>query len=259
MKLTFLTDHLFAENKRLSHGFFTRKGGASKGLYSSLNCGFGSQDKRENIAENRRRVEKSLGAMMLATVHQCHSAKVATITNPMILPHDETADALVTNQTDIALGILTADCAPVLFADTQNGVIGAAHAGWKGALKGIVSNTVTAMVAIGADKSQIHACIGPAITQDSYQVDSLFRAKFAAESSDYKKFFERDVASASHYRFDLKGFVALTCEKAGLTSIETLPNNTYTEEESFFSYRRSCHNNEPDYGRHISCISVKET
>lgn len=256
-----MAEHLKAENLAqigaVNHGFFTRKGGVSSGLYASLNTGRGSKDSQQAIGENRSRVRKALGAEALCSLAQIHSAKVQTVEMPWLPSDMPEADALVTNRSGLALGILTADCVPVLFADSKAGVIGAAHAGWKGAIGGVVGNTVTAMEKLGAEKSQILAAIGPAIEQDSYQVDTLFRSNFLSQDAQCEGFFTRDMSSPSHYRFDLKKYVLLQCQRAGITNVETLPHNTYTEEESFYSYRRSCHRNEEDYGRQVSAIMLK--
>lgn len=239
---------------KISHGFFTRKGGVSEGIYKGLNVGRGSADDQKKVSENRARVRKTLKADALCSLYQIHSADVVEVTMPWVPSELPKADAMVTNREGIALGILTADCVPVLFCDAGAGVIGAAHAGWKGAFGGVVQNTVAAMQKLGAEPAHIVTAIGPAIEQNSYQVDSLFYANFKDKDEASTAFFERDADSASHYFFNLKGYVRLQCQRAGLSNIEMLQNDTYGEEDAFYSYRRSCHRNEPDYGRQVSAI-----
>lgn len=251
----YLSDELSAA-KAVRHGFFTRQGGISEGIYSSLNCGPGSQDDSKHVAENRHRVQKALGGDALCTLYQVHSAEVVEVTLPWDFTDVPKADAMVTTARNVVLGILTADCAPVLFADAESGVIGAAHAGWKGAFGGVVTNTVSAMERLGAKREQIRAAIGPCIAQESYQVDSLFHAHFKAENAAYEPFFDRDDEHPSHYLFNLKAFVAHQCRQAGITALDVLPENTYTQESEFFSYRRTTHRQEPDYGRQISAIML---
>lgn len=252
---------LDAENlnghKMIAHGFFTRQGGVSKGLYASLNTGRGSDDDPKAVSENRARIRKTLKASALCSLYQYHSAEVVEVTMPWTPNEMPKADAMVTNREGLALGVLTADCVPVLFADVKAGVIGAVHSGWKGAIGGVVQNTVSAMEKLGASPANIIAAIGPAIEQDSYQVDTVFRANFVSKDKQSMRFFERDTESSSHYRFDLKKYVLLQCERAGLSNVETLPHNTYTDEELFYSYRRSCHRDESDYGRQVSAIMLK--
>lgn len=256
MSAVYITEPKLAALPHVRHGFFTRRGGVSGGLYASLNCGLGSQDDRMKVVRNRERVETALNASMLVTLHQCHSDHVATITDINRIPRDHAADAMVTRLHAIALGILTADCAPVLLADAEAGVIGAAHAGWKGAFKGILANTVAAMEALGADRRRIAAAVGPAIAQESYQVDTVFHAEFLARDRQYERFFDRDTVRPSHYLFDLKGFVAARLREAGVARVETMPENTYVQEEDFYSFRRATHRREPDYGRQVSAIML---
>ncbi len=257
MSLHPLTSPLLSKFHRLQHGFFTRQGGVSEGLYASLNCGPGSSDSAMHVMENRSRVQHHLKAESLCTLYQIHSAEVVTITNPWQQLNAPQADAMVTNTPGIALGILTADCAPVLLADPHAGVIGAAHAGWKGALSGVIANTVQAMEQLGAKRNQLFAAIGPCIGQESYQVDTIFHANFLAASADHNQFFDRDTQSPSHYLFNLKEFVESRLKAVGISQIHALPDNTYLEESQFFSYRRATHRNEPDYGRQISAILLK--
>lgn len=238
------------------HGFFTREGGVSEGIYAGLNCGAGSNDLAEHVLENRKRVQDYFSAEALCTLYQIHSADVITITDPFQQFNAPKADAMVTKTAGIALGILTADCAPVLFCDATAGVIGAAHAGWKGAIGGVMENTVTAMESLGAKRANISAAIGPCIAQESYQVDAMFQSNFITKDPSYAAFFDRDLSSPSHYLFNLKAFCESRLQAAGITHIHTLPDNTYTEESLFFSFRRTTHRAEADYGRQISAIAI---
>ena len=241
------------------HGFLGRKGGVSTGIHAGLNVGWGSDDERAAIAENRRRaVEAVLPDATLVTVHQIHSADVATVTaawsDPGSSPGQAArpqADALVTNRPGLLLGILTADCAPVLLADAEAGVIGAAHAGWKGALAGVCEATVAAMEALGARPERIAAAIGPCIAQASYEVDTAFVARFGPANA---RFFApgRD----GHAQFDLEGYVAARLAAAGVAEIEKLALDTYADESRFYSYRRATHRGEPGYGREITVIGL---
>lgn len=238
------------------HGFFTREGGVSGGIYASLNCGFGSDDRSEHVAENRARVAAAvdLSADALLTVHQVHSPDVVTVTAAWRPADAPRADAMVTRETGIALGILAADCAPVLFAAPHAGVIGAAHAGWKGALGGVVEATLDRMQALGADRAQIAAAIGPCIAQSSYEVGAEFRERFVTADPDHARFFAAG-ARAGHHQFDLPAFVRSRLEAAGVGTVETLGRDTY-EDETLFSYRRATHRGEPDYGRNLSIIAL---
>jgi YfiH family protein len=236
------------------HGFFTRAGGVSIGLYRGLNCGSGSQDNVEDVLNNRQKVQDYFLADALCTLFQEHSPTVITVESQWQQFNAPKADAMVTRLPNIALGILTADCAPVLLEDATAGVIGAAHAGWKGAIRGIIGATVQAMGDLGADPTRITAAIGPCIQQESYQVDSLFHSHLVTENPHYAAFFERDTNQQSHYYFDLSGFVRAKLTEAGIMQIESLPNNTYLEESDFYSFRRTTHRHEPDYGRQISVI-----
>ena len=246
-------------DRNVSHAFFTRAGGVSTGIYASLNCGAGSDDNPEAVSENKRRAANGLGVAddHLWTLYQIHSANVVTIDAgvPSANARPE-ADGMATRQPGIALGILTADCAPVLFSDPENRVIGAAHAGWKGALSGVIENTVAAMENLGAERSRINAAIGPCIAQSSYQVGEEFPAPFIADDPAAAAYFQPDTEPGKH-RFDLRGFVEARLTQAGITDIDTLPNDTYVEDEAFFSYRRTCHRGEADYGRGLSAISLK--
>ena len=239
----------------IAHGFLGRRGGVSTGIHAGLNVGFGSDDEREAVAENRARVVAAVrpGAA-LVTVHQVHSPEVVTVTAPWpdnTRPH---ADAMVTNRPDLLLGVLTADCAPVLLADAQAGVIGAAHAGWKGALAGVTDFTIAAMEALGARRDRIAAAVGPCIAQASYEVDAGFEARFVVADTWNARFFR--LGRKDHAWFDLEGYVAARLEAAGVATVEKLGLDTYADEARFYSYRRATHRGEPDYGRQISVIGV---
>lgn len=236
------------------HGFFTRHGGASSGVFSGLNCGAGSSDQADVVAINRARVADHMGVAPdhLMGVHQVHSADAITVTEP-----SETrpkADGLVTATAGIALSILTADCQPVLFADPKARVIGAAHAGWRGALDGILEHTIDAMEAIGAERSNISAVIGPCISQKAYEVGPEFLDRFLAEDPNYATFFAG--GSGDRVHFDLAGFGLHRLRSAGVGQAEWTRHCTYSDADRFFSYRRSVHAKEADYGRLISTISL---
>ncbi len=239
----------------MSHGFLGRRGGVSEGACAGLNVGFGSNDGREAIAENRRRaVEAVAPGARLATVHQVHSPHAIFAAAPWpddARPH---ADALVTNRPGLALGILTADCAPVLFADAGAGVIGAAHAGWKGAFGGVIEATLAAMEKLGAARGGIVAAIGPAIARKSYEVDDGFHRRFVEADPENDRFFTsgRD----GHHQFDLEGYVAARLAAAGVGRVEALGLDTYSQPDRFFSYRRATHEGLPDYGRQLSLIAL---
>ena len=236
------------------HGFFTRKGGASSGIFSSLNCGFGSTDQTEMVAINRKRVAQALGVDpdRLATVHQTHSARALTLDAPSESPVE--ADAIASATPGLALAVLTADCQPVLFADTQNGVIGAAHAGWKGALDGVLEATVDAMEGLGAVREAITAVIGPSISQRAYEVGPEFLERFADEDGANTRFFAN--GEGDRYLFDLTGFGLHRLRSAGVGEAQWIGHSTFSEPDRFYSYRRSVHRREADYGRLISAIRL---
>jgi len=238
----------------LRHGFFTRRGGASSGVFSGLNCGTGSSDQCEIVSINRARVAEAMQvpADHLVTVHQTHSADVETVDGPLGTAKPK-ADAVVTNTPGVALGILTADCQPVLFADPEAGVIGAAHAGWRGALDGVLEATIDAMVALGAEHETITAVIGPSISQRAYEVGPEFLDKFLAEDPQYARFFVNGAEDKFH--FDLPGFGLHRMRNAGIAA-EWTRHCTYSDAERFYSYRRSTHAREADYGRLISVIRL---
>ena len=238
----------------LRHGFFTRKGGASSGIFAGLNCGHGSSDQTEAVAINRERVAAALGvpSPALIGVHQVHSADVVTVTGPMAT--SIRADALVTATPGLALTVLTADCQPVLFADAGAGVIGAAHAGWRGTLLGILEATLDAMEALGARRENTVAVIGPAISQRAYEVGPEFLDEFMGVDPGYSRFFSGGQGDRAH--FDLPGFGLHRLREAGVGRAEWIRHCTYSDPERFYSYRRSVLRHEADYGRLISAIRL---
>jgi YfiH family protein len=240
------------------HGFFTRQGGVSEGLFASLNCGFGSGDDPRRVAVNRARAAECLGVAgeSLVTVHQTHSAAVAVADAPWPPDKAPRADAIVTRREGLALGVLTADCAPVLLADSTVGVVGAAHAGWRGARDGIVEATVAAMLRLGARAERIVAGVGPCIRQASYEVGPEFHAAFLAEDAANAAFF-RPAPRAGHFLFDLVGYVRRRLERRGIASVATLDIDTCADEGRFYSYRRAVKRGERDYGRALSAIALK--
>jgi YfiH family protein len=244
------------------HAFFSREGGVSQGLYASLNCGLGSGDALANVLANRARAAAQLdiAADSLLTCYQVHGVDVVKVDAPWSRENLPRADAMVTNQPGIALGILTADCGPVLLADSEARVIGAAHAGWRGALTGVVRSTVNAMVELGAEPRRIVAGIGPCIAQRSYEVGPEFPAPFLAADPANETFFAPCARAAAlgetKYMFDLRGFVAGELGRAGVRLVYDLPHDT-CREERFFSYRRACQRGEKDYGRGLSAIALE--
>ncbi|WP_157083090.1 peptidoglycan editing factor PgeF [Novosphingobium lentum] len=239
-----------------AHGFLGRRGGVSDGLHAGLNVGLGSDDGRDAVLQNRRRAADAvLAGAPLVTVHQIHSPDVVTVSEPWGDDARPRADALVTRQRSVLLGILTADCAPVLLADREAGVIGAAHAGWRGALGGVTDATVTAMVALGASVANIAAVVGPCIAQASYEVDAAFEANFVAADTYNAQFFK--LGRAGHAWFDLEGYVATRLTAAGVGKVERLGEDTYSQADRFFSFRRATHAGEPDYGRQIALIGLE--
>lgn len=236
------------------HGFFTRRGGASSGVFAGLNCGQGSSDQSEIVAINRARVADAMGVAHehLVSVHQVHSAKAVTVDGPF--QDKPRADALVTDKPGLALSVLTADCQPVLFADTKSGVIGAAHAGWRGALDGVLEATVDAMCDLGADRSSIHAVIGPSISQRAYEVGPEFFETFLAEDAENARFFAH--GHGDRMLFDLPGFGLHRLRMAGVGDAEWTRHCTYSDPDRFYSYRRATHAKEADYGRLIAAIAL---
>lgn len=239
----------------LPHGFLGRAGGVSIGELEGLNVGHGSGDDHEAIAENRRRaVDAVLPGAQLATVHQVHSATAVAVEKPWDQDERPHADAMVTDRPSLLLGILTADCAPVLFADVAAGVVGAAHAGWRGALGGVTDAAIVAMERLGARRERITAAVGPCIGRASYEVDEAFREHFLKEDRENRRFFFDGPKAKPH--FDLEAYVAARLAKAGIEKVETLGTDTYSNPSRFFSYRRSTHNREAAYGRQVSMIGL---
>ena len=236
----------------VTHGFFTRQGGVSEGIYGSLNGGQGSADSAEAVAENRARILAHLGAQELVSLHQVHSPDAVVVTQQF----DERpkADAMVTATPGMALGILTADCTPVLFADTEAGVVGAAHAGWKGALGGVLESTIDAMTSIGAQRDRIDAAIGPVISQRAYEVGPEFVDRFLDDDPENQRFFAG--GQGDRAMFDLPSYCRVRLEAAGIRRAEWTGHCTYSDEARFYSYRRTCHRSEPDYGRLVAAIVV---
>ncbi len=241
----------------IRHGFFTRQGGVSSGTYKSLNCGLGSRDDRALVSHNRDLVAKHLRAMpgQLVTVYQTHSAIALTIDQPFPDGAIAKADAIVTRTPGLVVAALAADCAPVLFADPKAKVVGAAHAGWRGAVSGILEATIAAMEKLGASRSDIHVAIGPCIHQEHYEVGPEFETQFLMAAPGNVRFFQVP-SSKTKAHFDLPGFVAHRLAAANLASVAPSPQCTYANPELFFSFRRTTHSGEPDYGRQISAIVV---
>lgn len=241
------------------HGFFTREGGVSEGVYASLNCGPGSEDVPEKVAENRARCARSFGLEpeALLTCYQIHSADVQCVSGPFGAERPK-ADAMVTAAPGLMLGILTADCAPVLFADAKAGVIGAAHAGWKGAFGGVLENTVNAMEELGARRAHISAVIGPCIQPASYEVGDEFVDHFRKNEAHWMRYFIPPPmgTGTKKWKFDLPGFARARLEASGITKVASLGMDTLTDEGRFFSYRRKTLRAEPDYARQLSAIAL---
>lgn len=252
-----LSPALEALAPRIRHGFFTREGGVSTGIFAGLNVGLGSSDDRAAVEENRAGVARWFGlpASRLATQHQVHSPDVTVIADPENLPRNH-ADAMVTDRPGIILGVLTADCGPILFADREASVIGAAHAGWKGALDGVLEATVETMERLGAKRNRITAVLGPSIAQPDYEVGPEFVERFVARNPDHARYFIPS-EKPGHAMFDLP---ALTIDRLKAAGVQAsgLGLSTYPDAERFFSYRRTTHRQEPDYGRQISAIAIEE-
>lgn len=241
--------------KGAPHGFLGRAGGVSTGVVAGLNAGLGADDDGAAVAENRRRAtEAVLSGGRLATVYQVHSPDCVAVVDPWPDAERPRADALVTDRPGIVLGIVTADCAPVLLADRQAGVVGAAHAGWKGAVGGVTDSTIAAMIALGARRDRIVAAVGPCIAQESYEVDDAFVDRFVGDGADNARFFAP--GRAGHAQFDLEGYVAARLAAAGIAGVEPLGLDTYADEDRFYSFRRATHRHEPTYGRQISLIAA---
>jgi YfiH family protein len=244
---------------RIRHAFFTRSGGVSDGIYASLNGGVGSNDAPDNVLENRARMAEALGVApdRFLTPYQIHSPDVVVAEEPW--PHEARprADAVVTRRPGLAIGVSTADCGPLLFADDQAGVIGAAHAGWRGAFTGVIEATLAAMERLGGDRARISVALGPTIRQPNYEVGPEFVDRFLAADVDNARFFGPSPHDG-HAMFDLTGYIADRVARAGVGSFEDLGLCTYAEPERFFSYRRTTQRGEPDYGRHINAIALTQ-
>jgi len=243
--------------KNIRHAFFTRQGGVSGGLYTSLNGGVGSRDDATDVAENRSRMAAALGVepQCLLTAYQIHSPQAVVVETAWTPQDRPRADGIVTRTPDLAIGVTTADCGPILLADPAVGVIGAAHAGWRGALTGIIETTVAAMEQLGAERGRIHAALGPTIRQRNYEVGPDLIARFAADDPDSQRFFVA-APREGHALFDLAGFIGMRLARAGVEQFEDLELCTYADPVRFFSFRRSTHQGEADYGRHVNAIAL---
>ena len=241
------------------HAFFTREGGVSDGFYASLNAGLGSRDAPERVAENRARMAAALGVARdrLVTAYQVHSPTVVVATEPWTRAQAPHADAVVTRVPGLAVGVTTADCGPLLLADREAGVIGAAHAGWKGALAGVAEAAVDVMEQLGASRRRVVVALGPMIRQASYEVGPDLVTRFAADDPESRRFFA-PAARDGHAMFDLAGYITARLQRTGVGRIQDLGHCTYADPARFFSYRRSTHRAEADYGRHISAIALTE-
>jgi YfiH family protein len=241
----------------IRHAFFTRAGGVSDGLYRSLNGGVGSDDVPANVAENRTRMAAALGVTpdRLLSLYQIHSPEVVVVDVPWDVSSRPRADAMVTRVPNLAIGIGTADCGPVLLADPQARVIGAAHAGWRGALTGVIEATIDAMERLGAERGRIAAATGPMISQRNYEVGQDLIERFRETDKDSGRFF-RPAERPGHAMFDLPGYIVARLNRGGIKQVEDLGLCTYADPARFFSYRRSTHRAEPDYGRHINAIAL---
>lgn len=246
-----------SDNTGIRHAFFTREGGVSQGIYASLNCGLGSADDPERVRTNRARAMDRLGLAepALATVRQVHSPHAVVADRPWADAERPPADGLVTNRPGVALGIVTADCAPVLFADAEAGVIGAAHAGWRGARDGILGATVAEMAKLGARAERITAAVGPCIRQPSYEVSGDFRRQFVEDEAETATLFIPSNRPA-HWRFDLAGYIDRRLAAMAIGKVIVLPHDTFPDEEKFFSFRRVTLNGGGDYGRMLSAIAL---
>ncbi len=248
-----LADSLTDSIGGVSHGFFTRQGGVSTGIYAALNGGQGSQDTSAAVGENRARIAAHLGVARLVSVHQVHGDRVEVVSGAWEGARPR-ADAMVTDRAGIGLAILVADCAPVLFADPDARVVGAAHAGWKGALTGVLEATVSAMIGLGAARRRIAAVIGPAISQRAYEVGPEYVERFLDDDPGHARFFAGGPGDRA--MFDLPGFCLQRLREAGVGSAEWTGHCTFSDEGRFFSYRRTCHRGEADYGRLVAAIAI---
>jgi YfiH family protein len=239
----------------IRHAFFTREGGVSGGIYQSLNSGVGSSDDPAHVTENRSRMAQALGvdADRLVTAFQIHSPHVVVADQPWSVDTRPKADAIVTRTPGLAIGVSTADCGPLLFADPEARVIGAAHAGWRGAFSGVIEGTIVAMEKLGADRKRMAVALGPLIRQDKYEVSQSFVDDFLRADQRYARFFA-SAAREGHAMFDLPGFIASRIAQSGIQRFEDIGICTYSNPDHFYSYRRSTHQAEPDYGRHVNAI-----
>lgn len=238
------------------HGFLGRRGGVSTGIHAGLNVGLGSDDDRNAVLRNRDLARDAvLPGAALVTLHQIHSPDVVTVRAPIAIEDRPSADALVTDRPGLLLGILTADCVPVLFADAERGVVGAAHAGWKGAISGVCEATIEAMTSLGARPGSIACAVGPCIGRASYEVSEGFERPFLDQTPDNERFFS--AGRSGHLQFDIAGYVASRLAEAGAGTVAMLDEDTYGQPDRFFSYRRACHQGEPGYGRQISLIALR--
>jgi len=244
------------QSEGINHGFFTRDGGVSKGIYQGLNVGLGSDDNRQHVEENRERVAENLQVQpnSLLTVYQVHSPDAVTVHEPWQSDTRPQADAMVTNTPDLAIGVLTADCGPVLFCDAENKVIGAAHSGWKGATGGVLENTISAMEKLGAKRGKIHAVLGPTISKDAYEVGPEFVERLVTMDKANETYLSAS-KNINHAMFDLPAYILNRLQNSGVTA-EWTGQCTYADENRLFSYRRKTHRNEHDYGRQISAIKI---
>ena len=252
----FIQAPALSSQSNIRHAFFTREGGVSEGIYASLNGGVGSSDDPEKVQENRRRMAEALSVApdALISVYQVHSPDAVIVEGPWATERPK-ADAMVTSVPGLALGITTADCGPVLFADAQARVIGAAHAGWRGAVTGVLESTIAAMERLGAKRESIVAVLGPTISQKAYEVGPDFIERFSKEAPGQERFL-KEAERPAHAMFDLPGFIGARLEAAGIGGFTDLGLCTYSDEERFFSFRRTTHRGEPDYGRLISAIAL---
>ena len=239
---------------RGKHGFFTRRGGVSTGIYASLNCGAGSNDTQQDVTSNRAKVAEYFGAdpAQFLSVHQVHSAAAITVSGPFSSEKPR-CDGMATATPGVVLGALSADCAPILFEDRAAGVVGAAHAGWRGALAGVAEATVDQMVSLGADRTRIHAAVGPCLSQRNYEVGPEFFDEFLTEDDGFTQYFAG--GNGDRMQFDLPRFVVDRVRAAGVANVHWTGHCTYADPDRFFSYRRGCHENLPDYGRLVAAIT----
>jgi YfiH family protein len=259
MPVPILTSASLATLHGIRHAFFTRAGGVSAGVYASLNSGIGSNDDPGNVAENRARMAAALGVepTHLVSAYQVHSPTVVVAQRPWTHDARPHADAVVTAAVSLAIGVSTADCGPVLLADAEARVIGAAHAGWRGALAGVLEATVAAMERMGADRRRMVAALGPTISQANYEVGPELVRQFVADDPDNARFF-RPAAREGHAQFDLPGYIVARLRRAAVGTVDDLARCTYADPDQFYSYRRCTHRRESDYGRHINAIVLAE-